>query len=114
MLKMKLITTIAATILLSSTGAFAASAEKGRVAYGKNGCWQCHGWEGQGGGNAGPRLARTQLPLEALVAFVRGTNGPMPPYSKKVLSDEDLADIYAFISAQPAPPDPKTIPLLAR
>ena len=110
---MGMITTVAAALLVSSTGAFAASAEKGRVAFGKNGCWQCHGWEGQGG-IAGPTLARTQLPLEALNAFVRTTNGPMPPYSKKVLSDEDLADIYAFISAQPAPADHKTIPLLAR
>jgi mono/diheme cytochrome c family protein len=113
MLKMTFIPALAAAILLSTTSAFAASAEKGRVAFGKNGCWQCHGWEGQGG-NAGPKLARTQLPLEALNAFVRNTNGPMPPYSKKVLSDEDLADIYAFISAQPVPPDPKTIPLLSR
>ncbi len=113
MRNMKLITAAAATILLSATGAFAASAEKGRVAFGKNGCWQCHGWEGQGG-NAGPRLARTQLPLEAVMNFVRATNGPMPPFSKKVLSDEDLEDIFAFISNQPAPPDPKSIPLLAR
>ena len=113
MRKMNMIAALAATLLLSSSAAFAASAEKGKVAFGKNGCWQCHGWEGQGG-IAGPMLARTQLPLEALNAFVRNTNGPMPPYSKKILTDEDLADIYAFISAQPAPPDPKTIPLLAR
>ena len=113
MRKMKMIAAVAATLLLSSSAAFAASAEKGKVAYGDNGCWQCHGWEGQGG-STGPRLARTQLPVEALTAFVRNTNGPMPPYSKKILSDEDLADIYAFVSAQPAPPDPKTIPLLAR
>ena len=109
----KMITAVAATLLLSSSGAFAASAEKGKVAYGDNGCWQCHGWEGQGG-STGPRLARTQLPVEALTAFVRNTNGPMPPYSEKLISDADLADIYAFVSAQPAPPDPKTIPLLAR
>ncbi len=113
MRNMKMITAVAATLLLSGGAAYAASAEKGKVAFGKNGCWQCHGWEGQGG-NAGPKLARTQLPLEAVMTFVRATNGPMPPFSKKVLSDEDLTDIYAFISAQPAPPDPKTIPLLAR
>ncbi len=109
---MGMITAVAAALLVSATGAFAASAEKGRVAFGKNGCWQCHGWEGQGGA-AGPTLARTKLPLEAVNAFVRNTNGPMPPFSKKILSDEDLADIYAFISAQPVPADPKTIPLLA-
>ena len=109
---MKIITAVTATLLLSNA-ALAASAEKGRIAFVKNGCWQCHGYEGQGG-SAGLKLARTQLPLEAVEAFVRNTNGAMPPFSEKILSKEDLADIYAFISAQPVPADPKTIPLLAR
>jgi ubiquinol-cytochrome c reductase cytochrome c subunit len=109
---MGMIAAVAASLLVSITGACAASAEKGRVAFREKGCWQCHGYEGQGGAN-GLTLARTQLPLEAVDAFVRNTDGPMPPFSKKVLSDEDLADIYAFLSAQPVPADPKTIPLLA-
>jgi ubiquinol-cytochrome c reductase cytochrome c subunit len=100
-------------LVLSGGAALSASAEKGRIAFVKNGCWQCHGYEGQGG-SAGLKLARTQLPLEAVEAFVRNTNGAMPPFSEKILSKEDLTDIYAFISAQPVPPDPKTIPLLAR
>ena len=110
---MKMITAVAASLLMSATGAFAASAEKGRATFRQKGCWQCHGYEGQGG-SAGLKLARTQLPLEAVDAFVRNTTGPMPPFSKKMLSDEELADIYAFLSSQPVPADPKTIPLLAR
>jgi mono/diheme cytochrome c family protein len=36
----------------------------------------------------------------------------MPPFSKEILSDEDLADIYAYLAAVPKGPDPKDIPLL--
>jgi len=36
----------------------------------------------------------------------------MPPYTAKVLSDKDLADIYAFLQSVAKPPDTKSIPLL--
>jgi hypothetical protein len=36
----------------------------------------------------------------------------MPPYTSKVVPDQDLADIYAFLQAQPQPPPAKNIPLL--
>jgi cytochrome c1 len=38
----------------------------------------------------------------------------MPPYTAKVLSDQDLADIYAFLQGRARPPALNTIPLLAR
>ena len=37
----------------------------------------------------------------------------MPPYTAVVLSDQDLADIYAFLEARPKPPAVNSIPLLA-
>jgi mono/diheme cytochrome c family protein len=89
----------------------AGSADKGKAAYVKNGCWQCHGFMGQGG-VTGPKLAPDPLPLETLSAFVRNSRGPMPPYQKAVLSDADLADIHAYLQAVPKPPDYKSIPLL--
>jgi ubiquinol-cytochrome c reductase cytochrome c subunit len=80
----------------------------------KAGCWQCHGTEGQGSAatSAGKVLAPDPMPLEALTTFVRSTNRAMPPYSEKVLSNEDLADIHAFLSTIPKPKDLKSIPLL--
>jgi mono/diheme cytochrome c family protein len=36
----------------------------------------------------------------------------MPPFTPKVVSDAQLADIYAFLRSLPPPPDPDTIPLL--
>lgn len=87
------------------------SAEKGKAAYVKHGCWQCHGFEGHGS-IAGSKLAPNPMPLEALSAFVRNTNGAMPPYQKAILPDEDLADIHAYLQSIPKAPDPKGIPLL--
>jgi mono/diheme cytochrome c family protein len=37
----------------------------------------------------------------------------MPPYPEKILSNEDLADIYAYLQSVQRPPDYTTIPLLA-
>lgn len=96
---------------LTTHSAWAASAEKGKEAYVKNGCWQCHGFVGQGGA-AGLRLAPNPKPLAYISAFVRNSSGPMPPYTQKILSDNDLADIHAYLESLPPAPDTKTIPLL--
>ena len=94
-----------------SSGALAGDAAKGKATYVKNGCYQCHGFVGQGG--AGAKLAPKPLPEEAFVNFVRTTNRQMPPYSEQILSNDDLADIYAYLESIPAGPDPKGIQLLS-
>jgi mono/diheme cytochrome c family protein len=101
---------ITAAVTLSS-GALAGDAAKGKTAFVKNGCYQCHGTVGQGG-QAGAKLAPKPLPLDAIVSFVRSTNRQMPPYSEQILSNADLADIHAYLESIPAGPDPKSIPLL--
>ena len=80
----------------------------------KNGCWQCHDYNGQGSvaTSNGKVIARTQLPLDAFVSFVRTTNGQMPPYRAPVLSDDDLGDIYAYLQSLPEPKAVSDIPLL--
>ena len=102
---------IVAGLGIASPAAAAGSAEKGKAAFVKNGCWQCHGFEGQGA-VTGAKLAPNPLPLEALSAFVRNTNGNMPPYPKAMLPDADLADIHAYLQSIPKAPDAKSIPLL--
>jgi ubiquinol-cytochrome c reductase cytochrome c subunit len=101
----------AAGMVLGNAAGFAASAEKGKQLFLKNGCWQCHGERGQGG-IAGRTLAPDPLPFEALQSFVRTTNRAMPPYREEILSNDDLADIYAYLQSIPKGPDPKSIPLL--
>jgi mono/diheme cytochrome c family protein len=102
---------LAAGLLLDRTPVLAASAEKGKEAFLLHGCWQCHGYQGQGG-IAGAKLAPNPIPFEALSNFVRTTNRAMPPFRKEILSDEDLADIYAYLQSIPKDPDPNSIPLL--
>ena len=99
-----------------SFGAAAPSGDpvKGKANFERVGCWQCHGREGQGG-REGPRIAApVPLAYPALSGFVRTTSGDMPPYTEKVLSNQELTDIYAYLQSIPAPPDHKTIPLLAQ
>jgi len=98
-------------LLLAPLALAAGSAEKGKTAYVKHGCWQCHGFVGQGG-VTGPKLAPNPIPPEAFSAFVRFSAGGMPPYQKAILSDDDLADIHAYLQAVPKAPDYKSIPLL--
>jgi ubiquinol-cytochrome c reductase cytochrome c subunit len=104
---------LAAGFFLAQPAALAASAENGKQAFMRAGCWQCHGTMGQGG-VAGPKLAPDPLPFEALASFVRTTNRDMPAYREEVLSNADLADLYAYLQSIPRGPDPKTIPLLNR
>ena len=93
------------------TSAMAQSAEKGKAAFMKNGCWQCHGTVGQGA-ITGPKLAPDPKPLAFMQVFIRNSKGPMPPYMEAILSDQDLADIHAYLASIPRSPDAKSIPLL--
>jgi mono/diheme cytochrome c family protein len=85
------------------------NAETGKKLWVSIGCWQCHGYEAQGGA-AGPRLSGRNLPFAGVSAYVRRPTNQMPPYTEKVVSNADLAHIYAYIQSRPAPP--QNIPLL--
>lgn len=88
----------------------------GAAAFTRVGCYTCHGTVGQGG--VGPHLAPNPLPIAALSGFVRnGTPGwsllgGMPAFPPSVLSDQDLANVRAYLATIPAPPPVKDIPLL--
>jgi mono/diheme cytochrome c family protein len=103
--------TAACAFLAYENTALAASAERGKATFMHAGCWQCHGTAGQGS-IAGPKLAPDPLPFETLSAFVRTSSRAMPPFREEVLSDEDLADIYAYLQSIPPAPAPESIPLL--
>src|SRR5262245_16069739 len=92
--------TLCAIGFLSGSVAMAQSPSEtnGRLLYVKVGCDQCHGYEAQGA-VSGPRLAPDPMPFDAMVNFVRESAREMPPYSEKILSNADLADIYAFLQS---------------
>jgi mono/diheme cytochrome c family protein len=91
----------------SSTG----NAENGKRLYLRDGCYQCHGFAGQGG-RAGARIAAPKFNAQALIMYVRRPAGDMPAYSGKVISDQELTDIYAYLKTFPPAKASKEIPLL--
>jgi mono/diheme cytochrome c family protein len=90
----------------------AGNAENGKKIFNKNGCYECHGREGQGSTMTGPRIAPDPIAFDVLSRYVRKPTGEMPPYSAKVVSDQELADIYAFLQSRPRPPAAKATALL--
>ena len=88
------------------------NAKNGKAIYTTAGCYECHGREAQGGAGTGPKLGPAPIPYAAFVFQVRTPRDQMPPYTSKVLSDAELADIYAFVQAAPQPPKVDSIPLL--
>jgi ubiquinol-cytochrome c reductase cytochrome c subunit len=87
----------------------AGNAENGGKLFGRYGCYQCHGREGQGG-LAGPRIAPNPPAVTTLIRYVRAPRGEMPPYTEKLLkSDQDLIDIHAYLSSRAAA-KPQNIP----
>lgn len=91
----------------------AGDAEKGKALFVKNGCYQCHNYEGHGGA-AGARIAPNPLPFRGFVNYVRSPRGDMPPYTAKVMSEQDLADVHAYLRSRPRPAAVSSITLLAR
>ncbi len=88
----------------------AADASEGQALFESHQCWQCHGYEGQGG-VAGLRIAPMIYPLVAFAQLVRHTT-LMPAYSPNVLSDEQLEQIYEYLRSIPEPPALEDIPEL--
>ncbi|MGH9716384.1 MAG: c-type cytochrome [Candidatus Acidiferrales bacterium] len=86
------------------------NAQHGKKLFTSYGCYECHGLAAQGG--IGPRLGPDPLPLSFIEKYVRHPTGSMPPYTAKVVSDHDLADIHAYLKTLPEPPKEKDIPLL--
>jgi ubiquinol-cytochrome c reductase cytochrome c subunit len=88
-------------------------AKHGKELFVKDSCYACHGFSGQNGNGA--RLVPMKFPQAGFIAYVR--NPPranqMPSFSTKVLTDADLADIYAYIKTLPdSSPAPGSIPIL--
>ena len=91
----------------------AGNVETGKKIFMKDGCYECHGREGQGAAQAsGPRIGPPQRLIRPFINYVRQPTGQMPPFTKEVISDQELADIYAYLQTRPRPASSKDIPLL--
>ena len=89
----------------------AGSADNGKKIFAAYGCYQCHNYAAHGGG-AGPKLAPNPIAYAAFVRQLRKPRSEMPPYTAKVVTDQEIADIYAFLRAVPEPPAASSIAIL--
>lgn len=111
---MRFVPLVAATLLAGGI-AFAqdaapqGSAENGKKLFTADGCYQCHGYAGQGAPGYAPRIAPKLLPYQAFLNQLRRPRAEMPPYEAAIVSDQQVADIYAFLKTQKED-DPKVVP----
>ncbi len=84
------------------------SLQNGKKIFTEYGCYECHGYQAQGG-VAGPRLGPRPIQFSRFSAHIRQPTGQMPPYTRKVVSDREVADIFAFVESVPQP-SVKSIP----
>lgn len=107
-------TMAACAVALAQGTAPAGDAARGKQLYTTIGCSSCHGTVGQGGGGrtGGLRLANMGIAYPAFLNQLRQPQDEMPPYVASVVPDKDVADIYAYVSSLPPPPDAKSIPIL--
>jgi len=89
----------------------AQDAANGKRVFLRDGCYECHGYNGQGT-VAGARLAPPVLNAQGMIRYVRKPAGAMPAFTDKVLSDQEVNDIYAYLKTMPGPKPVKDIPLL--
>jgi mono/diheme cytochrome c family protein len=87
------------------------NADNGKKLLAAYGCYECHGRQGAGA-STGPRIGPPAITLGAVLRYVRAPTGQMPPYTAKVVSDQDLADIYLYLKSFPLPLPAKDITLL--
>jgi ubiquinol-cytochrome c reductase cytochrome c subunit len=98
--------------VLAHAGEQHGDAVEGKRLFFRDGCYQCHGTTGAGGGIAGPKLAPNPLPLEAVRAKLRTASGRMPVYTPVVATDAEIADIVAYLQSIPTGTPAADIPLL--
>ena len=72
----------------------------GQAAFTAKGCVACHGANAEG--RVGPKIAGTSLSQSAVASTVRSgkSGGAMPAFDASRVSDEDVANIYAWLQSK--------------
>lgn len=72
------------------------------------GCNVCHGDTGEG--LVGPTIAMTIVPLDRVITQYREPLEAMTEFPPDQVSDQEIADIYAWLQTVPRPPEADIIP----
>jgi ubiquinol-cytochrome c reductase cytochrome c subunit len=120
------LTAFAATIALVIALSHAVSAQTppppgdakaGHAAFISEGCYECHGYAGEGTGSRAPggiapNLAPHPIAYRSFLAQLRKPRDRMPVFSARILSNQTAADIYAYLTSIPPGKPASAIPLL--
>jgi len=109
MARIALLLLLAGSVAMMAQAPSGGNAANGKQIFMKQGCFRCHGTDGQGG--AGRRLTPNPLAMPAFIQYVRKPSGQMPPYTNQ-LTDAEVGDIRAYLATIPPPTPVKDIPLL--
>jgi mono/diheme cytochrome c family protein len=88
------------------------SAERGKKLFAELNCISCHGTHAQGGGRNSEPPIPAGYPWQGFVNQLRKPRLDMPPYEEKLVSAQDVADMFAYFSSIKAAPAAKDIPQL--
>lgn len=102
----------AVVLLASPASAQSRDAANGQKLFMAYGCYSCHGTQGSGSGDVGPKLAPEPVSLDAMRQEIRHPARAMPAYSEVVLKDSEISDIHAFLASIPKATPAAQIPLL--
>ena len=73
---------------------------KGKEVFASAGCGGCHTFEPAGSnGSVGPNLDDSNVSMDAAVTQIENGGGGMPPFKDR-LSEQEIADVAAFVSQQ--------------
>lgn len=96
------ITLIPAAAQQSAANDLTGQVDQGRTTYAKN-CSHCHGPNMVNSGTITPDLRAFPDDKTRFVTTVKGgKNGKMPPWAD-ILSEQDIADVWAFVSSRRNP-----------
>ena len=81
----------------STTSAPTGDTTAGQTAYASLPCLGCHGENAEGG--VGPKLAGLSISFDRFQSIVRNGHEEMPKFGTDVVSDQQLTDVYAWLTS---------------
>ena len=86
-------------IVVSGCSAPTGNSEDGKRWYSMHNCFACHGPNGDDG--KAPVVSGLEMSYWRFERIIRDAGSPiMPKYPKERISDQDVADLYAFLKDQ--------------
>lgn len=95
---------LAALCVFAGAQAHAQDASAGKKVY-ERVCAECHGKDARGGSDgAGPPILPFPHEVPGMISIARAGKGEMAAFPRKVISDQEVTDVVAYLKALGGPP----------